>query len=405
MWQRHKERHKDYLEKVKETFTTCGNYSVGSATEFGKPINDQKSFDKYLKSGHLNKNLYTNYHALYTLFSENCLTIPQKFYVYDIACGPYTATIALLLFLSNHDSLSDRVFNFHLCDPSEWLIDKLNSLNPQLSQNVLSFPISNCQFHLNQYQINSIICPNFNNECNGIPTILINRNYIDEESSNALNLFFLSYPGFGPPAPPAPAYSPVPVYGQPASPAPAYSPVPVYGQPASPAPAYSPVPVYGQPAPPAPAYSPVPAYGQPAPPAPAYSPVPAYGQPAPPAPAYSPVPAYGQPASPAPAYSPVPVYGPPAPPPPVFTNNDDKYDRYRYPKCVRRLINKYSQIQKKSPTYIIYSHYRPNFATRETTENMFITMLNECKLIQNNGDQDVPFPTCFYSIFKCEVTK
>lgn len=200
------QKHYKFLEELKK-FVSNGNYCKGSASEFGKPIVNESMLNRYFQSRHFYKNFYTNYHALCNLFYRQHVVIPQKFYVYDIACGPYTASITLLNFLHIENNLKGKSFNLEFCDKNDWLLQKLYNHNIN-SKNILSFPVDLkllClpeypniikDFELTSWDIIIKVCSEFNFEYYGCKKLSIQSNStLNTFSNNAVNLVFISYPG------------------------------------------------------------------------------------------------------------------------------------------------------------------------------------------------------------------
>ena len=110
-------------------------YKGGNAKEMGEPLckgitEDTLRLERYFKSGHFHKNYYTNYHALWNLFCQKGASIPEVFYVYDLACGPYTATLSLMNFLHNDkQDIQRKTFYFTFCDMGDLCLDKLHGAN------------------------------------------------------------------------------------------------------------------------------------------------------------------------------------------------------------------------------------------------------------------------------------
>ena len=148
--------HLGFLKKLKEYLGK--KYSQGDAPNCGKPLADEQSLDQYLERGHFHKNFYTNYHAFYNLFygGQNAIsTIPERFYVYDIACGPYTATLSLLNFLQNESNLAGKSFVFNFCEKEDWLLRRLYDANKDAEQ--LYFPVPLNLFGAPNFGVGSIV--------------------------------------------------------------------------------------------------------------------------------------------------------------------------------------------------------------------------------------------------------
>lgn len=195
--------HLRFLKKFKEYLVK--KYSQGYALNCGEPITTEQSLNQYLEGGHFHKNFYTNYHALYDLFygGQNAISIPEMFYVYDIACGPYTATLSLLNFLQNEGSLAGKSFVFNFCEKEDWLLTRLCDANK--GAEYLAFPVPLSLFTAPRFSVGDIVsrfddlnwCINTRqcakSDCDQHSRRELGQ--IPQESSNALNLILCSYPG------------------------------------------------------------------------------------------------------------------------------------------------------------------------------------------------------------------
>lgn len=113
--------HWQFLKSIKIWLEKYYDSSQSTAIKNSKPIQSNKSLDSYVSTGHFLKNFHTNYHALTKLFQDR--SVPYHFNVYDLACGPFTATISLLNYLVHTDSLNNRTFRFHFCDIDNWTMN------------------------------------------------------------------------------------------------------------------------------------------------------------------------------------------------------------------------------------------------------------------------------------------
>ncbi len=316
------QRHTNFLQKLKDYLGKYGAYDKGSAGDFGRGISDEETLTRYIAGGHFHKNFYTNYHALHILFcGEHQVSIPDVFYVYDIACGPYTATISLLNFLKTGGNLTGKSFIFTFCDrpkfirhnvneitEDNWLLTQLCDMNkegiPLLSfpKNLRLFPKQEiaqnpdlleqlnyfrtniaCEFESINWQYHTWQCGNYDHDkhdcCLFKSNILNDLSDTSFSSDNSINLIFCSYPGINP-----------------------------------------------------------------------------------------------------------------------------NYDKFF--KCIKGFTEKFSMQQKKIPTYVIYSHYVPTELglneVREITKQKMTSISNLIRFMNDNRDQDVPFPNYYYCIFKME---
>ncbi len=207
------QKHKNILDQLRNSLES--RYKVGAAESVGKPLyknrnEDEKKFNEYIRSGHFHKNLHINYHALWKLFCHH-EEIPEKFYVYDIACGPYTATISLLNFLHNHRCLKGKSFQFTFCDMGDLVLEKLCQENKNKDNHILSFPVPldlfpgqhNLSkgeilntFKLNDYEIHIRQCCNKNN-CKTLYEIDNSEKHQVANSLNhtGINIIFCSFVG------------------------------------------------------------------------------------------------------------------------------------------------------------------------------------------------------------------
>jgi len=182
-------------------------YKVGKASELGKPLfkgkrTDESAFKDYFKTYHFEKNFYTNYHAIHKLFDTyyQLIKIPKNFYVYDIACGPYTATISLLNFLEKNKSLKGRAFSFTLCDQGNltlYLLDQAAKENSDLFFPIPYFVQIRSEFDVNDWNISINQCVSDKiYGCRHYSDINIkekeNYNTVNEDG---INLIFCSYAG------------------------------------------------------------------------------------------------------------------------------------------------------------------------------------------------------------------
>lgn len=196
--------HLGFLEELKKHIDE--NYDrTGYSSTWGESIADKQSLAQYLQKGHFHKNFYTNYHALYNLFycGQSAISIPEKFYVYDIACGPYTATVSLLNFLRNEGNLTGKSFALNFCEKENWLLGELRDANKDTEQLYFPVPLSlfgDPRFGVGDivnrfddliWRINTKQCAN--SGCNQHSCREVGQ--MPEESSNALNLILCSYPG------------------------------------------------------------------------------------------------------------------------------------------------------------------------------------------------------------------
>jgi len=182
-------------------------YKIGKASELGKPLfkgnkTDESAFKDYFKTYHFEKNFYTNYHAIHKLFDTEyqLINIPKKFCVYDIACGPYTATISLLNFLEKNNSLKGRAFSFTLCDQGDLTLDLLYQAAKENSD--LFFPIPyfvqiRSEFDVNDWNISINQCHDAKKYgCRHYSDINIKeKENHDNINEDGINLILCSYVG------------------------------------------------------------------------------------------------------------------------------------------------------------------------------------------------------------------
>lgn len=124
---RRRDAHSRFLKRLRKFVERCYHPidDAGDPMYDGNP-EDELRLERYFKTGHFHKNLYTNYHALSKIFRDAHATIPDVFHVYDLACGPYTATISLLTYLNNDgQDLEHKSFLFTFCDKGDLCLEKL----------------------------------------------------------------------------------------------------------------------------------------------------------------------------------------------------------------------------------------------------------------------------------------
>lgn len=137
-------KHKRILDQLRSSLSR--RYNEGASKNLGDPLykknpEDEIKFKEYFQSGHFHKNFHTNYHALWNIFCRKGAAIPDVFYVYDLACGPYTATMGLLNFLNNgKEDFAKKYFVLTFCDMGDIYLEKLYQVNNNGHQQ-LSFPV------------------------------------------------------------------------------------------------------------------------------------------------------------------------------------------------------------------------------------------------------------------------
>jgi len=197
-------RHRYRLAQL-NSFVQRG-YIKGEAKLLGKPLyadqEDQWAFDSYFRTRHFEKNFYTNYHALWKLFcSVKKIKTPQRFYVYDIACGPYTASVSLLNFLQGNGGLKRKSVSFNFCDKGNLAFEKFCEAGKNKA--LLSFPVSSdfleidTTFKLREWNVCMNQCPHGQwEDCKPYKEISPLKGSGDiSPDGDAVNLIFLSYPG------------------------------------------------------------------------------------------------------------------------------------------------------------------------------------------------------------------
>ena len=196
-------RHRFFMAQLKSVIWR--NYSAGDAKELGKPLYensraDRRLFNLYFRNYHFEKNFYTNYHALWKLFcTEKKIAIHRKFYVYDIACGPYTATVALLNFLEKHGGLKGKSFSFNFCDKGNLVLERLYQANKDTAG--IDFPIPcfwqiSSRFDLDERDICIRQCLyGLRWGCRSYQHKIGESKTLSDSRETGVNLIFLSYPG------------------------------------------------------------------------------------------------------------------------------------------------------------------------------------------------------------------
>ncbi|MCP4112613.1 MAG: hypothetical protein GY749_44995 [Desulfobacteraceae bacterium] len=181
------------------------HYKKDSAYTVGKPIYQGQAgardiFDSYFQNYHFHKNFFANYHAVWKLFCSGTKTvIPENFFVYDIACGPYTATLSLLQFFQNEKTLKRQAFFLNLCDMGNFALEKLYQANSHIQQ-TLTFPVpleNECkEFQPGKWEICTRNCYHENMYgCRLLNNIQDTRADIVFDDKNSMNLIFCSYAG------------------------------------------------------------------------------------------------------------------------------------------------------------------------------------------------------------------
>jgi hypothetical protein len=177
----------------------------------GQPLYQRQSesqsiFDKYFMHYHFHKNFYTNYHALKKLFYSFIKSeAPQFLFVYDIACGPYTATLSLLRFFQNENKLKKQNFFMNFCDRGDFTLEKLyREINPADKKLIFPVPLKQeyKKFQPNEWKISiNQCCYEYRYGCKNLCAIEMqnktveNRLVGDFNNRNSVNLIFCSYPG------------------------------------------------------------------------------------------------------------------------------------------------------------------------------------------------------------------
>lgn len=197
-------RHRFFMAQLKSVL--CRHYRKADAKDLGKPLDensrvDRRLFNLYFRNYHFEKNFYTSYHALWKLFCAGKETaIPRKFYVYDIACGPYTATVALLNFLEQHGGLEGKSFSFNFCDKGSLVLERLYQANKDTAGIDFLIPCFwqiKSRFDLEERDICIRQCLYDSRwGCRVYQTEIGDKKAMSDcGEDDAVNLIFLSYPG------------------------------------------------------------------------------------------------------------------------------------------------------------------------------------------------------------------
>jgi len=196
-------RHRFFMAQLKSVIWR--NYRKAEAKDLGKPLYensrmDRRLFNLYFRNYHFEKNFYTSYHALWRLFcKERKIAIPLNFYVYDIACGPYTATVALLNFLEQHGGLKEKSFSFNFCDKGSLVLERLYQANKDTAG--IDFPTHcfwqiNSRFDLDERDICIRKCLyTLEWGCRLYQHKIVEKKTMSDFREAGINLIFLSYPG------------------------------------------------------------------------------------------------------------------------------------------------------------------------------------------------------------------